>query len=65
MEQPREPKFYPNEVSFSAGTSGNAEKTLQSIDGTLKRNHSSGIEKPNFRFGRSGSFSTEVRRKLN
>lgn len=37
MEQPREPKFYPNEVSFSVGTGGNAEKTLQSIDNTLKR----------------------------
>ena len=37
MEQLRETEFYPNEVSRLAGTGGNTEKTLQSIDSTLKR----------------------------
>lgn len=36
-EQPREPKFYPNEVTLPFKTGVNAEKTLQSIDDTLKR----------------------------
>ena len=37
MEYPREPKFYPNNEEFSIYPSGEAVKTLQSIDGTLKR----------------------------
>lgn len=37
MEQPREPKFYPNEAILPIYASGGVEKTLQSIDGTLKR----------------------------
>lgn len=37
MEHPREPRFYPNEAVLSIRTDSNAEKTLQSIDGTLKR----------------------------
>lgn len=36
MEQPREPKFYPNELRFDFQTNETA-KTLQSIDSTLKR----------------------------
>ncbi len=37
MEQLRAPEFYPNEVYRLAGAGGNVEKTLQSIDNTLKR----------------------------
>lgn len=37
MEQPREPKFYPNEVFLPLNASESTEKTLQSIDSTLKR----------------------------
>lgn len=37
MEQLRAPEFYPNEVNRLAGAGGNVEKTLQSIDNTLKR----------------------------
>lgn len=36
-EQPREPRFYPNELSLSFGTEENREKTLQNINDTLKR----------------------------
>lgn len=36
-EQLREPRFYPNEVTIPFKAGGNAEKTLQSIDDTLKR----------------------------
>lgn len=36
MEQPREPKFYPNEQQYVFANES-IEKTLQSIDSTLKR----------------------------
>lgn len=36
MKQPREPKFYPNEVFLPLNASESTEKTLQSIDSTLK-----------------------------
>lgn len=37
MEQPREPKFLPNEQPLPVGIVNNNENTLQSIDNTLKR----------------------------
>lgn len=37
MEQPREPIFYPNEMFYPSTTTSEKEKTLQSIDCTLKR----------------------------
>ena len=37
VEQSREPRFYPHEAGFPIRVGSNAEKTLQSIDGTLKR----------------------------
>lgn len=37
MNQPRESIFYSNEEKFLIDVNKNIEKTLQSIDGTLKR----------------------------
>lgn len=44
MEQPREPRFYPNEVVLPIHSNRDVEKTLQSIDGTLKRIESTLLE---------------------
>ncbi len=37
MEQPREPIFYPNDTGNLINVAGGEEKTLQSIERTLKR----------------------------
>lgn len=37
IDQPREPQFYPNEAMLPFHRNDKTEKTLQSIDSTLKR----------------------------
>lgn len=37
MEQPREPRFYPNKESINISVCSMEERTLQSIEETLKR----------------------------
>ena len=47
LEQLKEPRFYPNESSLPLGAHGNTEKTLQSIDDTLKRIETILLERKN------------------
>ncbi len=53
MEQPREPRFYPNEQQsiFACGKENN---TLQSIDSTLKRIEKLMIQRKNQSFSLDG-----------
>lgn len=61
IEQPREPVFYPNEKVHFSFENNKTEKTLQSIDGTLKRIEVNLLELKSLFFASDGSALSERR----
>lgn len=61
IEQPREPVFYPYEKVHFSFENNKAERTLQSIDGTLKRIEVNLLELKNLFSALGGSALSEQR----